>query len=119
MHSPITRRMTSRYNFTEREAQIYEHLVIWGRGYPEIGKLIGLSRNTVKNHVASMFQKVHCNSDKELIAAGVRAHLEATCIEYHSLRVLNASQEEMFADVHINSNPNRRKRGRPLIITPE
>lgn len=54
------------YNLTEREKDIL-HLLIKGLEYKEIGSELHLSPNTVRNHIAKIYKKLHVSSRAQAI----------------------------------------------------
>ena len=51
---------------TARERQVLE-LICQGRGGPEIAETVGVSKNTVRNHVSKVFKKLGVHSRAELL----------------------------------------------------
>jgi DNA-binding CsgD family transcriptional regulator len=60
------RHVTSRYHLTPREAEI-SALLAHGRSYRFIEAELGLTRNTVKSHIRSIYSKLGVHSQQELI----------------------------------------------------
>ena len=55
------------YGLTRREGQIIEHISV-GRSNREIGRLLGISEQTVKRHVANIFEKTGSCSRTRLLS---------------------------------------------------
>lgn len=51
---------------TARERQVLE-LICRGLSDPEIGGILGLSPNTIRNHVAALYRKLHVHRRSALV----------------------------------------------------
>lgn len=54
------------YSLTEREKDVLE-LLVTGLEYKEIGMKMGVSPNTVRNHIANIYRKLHVTSKAQAI----------------------------------------------------
>ena len=60
--------------FTEREKEILHHLTE-GMPMPRIAEKIFLSYHTVRDHVKSIYQKLHVASATEAVAKAIKERL--------------------------------------------
>lgn len=65
INKAVSRNYKSKFNLTEREAQIAS-LVIDGNTYKAIGEILFISVNTVRTHVKHIYEKTGTNSKIEL-----------------------------------------------------
>jgi DNA-binding CsgD family transcriptional regulator len=70
---PSSAALRRQYAFTRREAQIVES-IIKGRRLADIAELLGVSRETVKSHLSTVFRKTNTRSQTELVASTLQAH---------------------------------------------
>jgi NarL family two-component system response regulator LiaR len=59
------------HDLSDREVEILE-LVVQGMSNSEIGDQLFISRSTVKNHISSIFGKLHADSRAEAAAIAVQ-----------------------------------------------
>jgi len=59
---------------SERQTQILD-ILAEGRTNPEIGKMLGISEKTVKNHLCDMFQKLGADNRTHAVMIAVRTGL--------------------------------------------
>jgi DNA-binding CsgD family transcriptional regulator len=71
---PPRRRATPRWPLTARERTVIEYVVL-GLTSREIGLALGTSPNTIRNQLASIFQKLSVASRAELVAVALREGL--------------------------------------------
>jgi DNA-binding NarL/FixJ family response regulator len=64
---PATRGAPELTGLTEREREVLTHLAA-GRSNDAIATILGLSTKTVRNHVSSVFSKLHVSSRAEAVA---------------------------------------------------
>jgi two-component system, NarL family, response regulator LiaR len=69
--SATTRPPTPGYDLTEREIHILE-LIVRGLSNSEIGDQLHISRSTVKNHISSIFSKLHIDTRTEAAALAIK-----------------------------------------------
>ena len=55
-----------KFQLTKRELEVLQLMVI-GRNYIEIGEDLSISKNTVKKHIAKVYEKLHVTSKAEAI----------------------------------------------------
>ena len=55
------------YNLTERELKIVE-LILAGYTNGSIGEYLGISSNTVKNHISNIYKKINVSNRYELMS---------------------------------------------------
>ena len=55
------------FNLTPKEFEIAEHLIV-GDSLPDTAKLLGVSHNTVRTHVANLLSKTHTKSQLEFVS---------------------------------------------------
>lgn len=71
--SPITLYVSKRFDFTNREAEIYNILIMNGYSNKEIGDALDISERTVRNHMIRMMEKTATDSAKKMMAIGLQA----------------------------------------------
>ena len=59
---------------TPRETQLLS-LLAEGHGYGEAGDLLNVSENTVRNHIRSIYEKLHVHSKSEAVSKALRQGL--------------------------------------------
>lgn len=66
-----SRRQTTRTTLSAREREVLD-LIVDGKTNGEIAGLLSISQNTVKNHVARIFDKYNVNTRTELVSKALR-----------------------------------------------
>lgn len=61
-------------NLSPRETQVIR-LIALGLSNREIGRLLKLSQNTIRNHVSHIFAKIDCSARSEAAAHAIRIGL--------------------------------------------
>jgi LuxR family transcriptional regulator, quorum-sensing system regulator SdiA len=71
IHARLEPRLSHRYGrlLSDREAECLEWIAL-GKSNPEIAALLGLSLDTVKEHVQSLFQKLKVNCRAQAVSRG-------------------------------------------------
>lgn len=64
--APISHKADVDHPFTKREIETLK-LIAGGKDNEEIGEILNISERTVRNHVASIFKKIHVNSRTQAI----------------------------------------------------
>jgi len=64
----------SLHDLTEKELEILR-MMSQGKGRGDMGKLLGVTDNTVKTHIQKLFRKLGVNSQSEAVAAAQKFHL--------------------------------------------
>lgn len=65
MVTPIEKKIEA--VLTPAELRVYKAIITTGEGIHAIAKRLGIARNTVRNHVASILQKTRCESRVNLM----------------------------------------------------
>jgi DNA-binding CsgD family transcriptional regulator len=71
--SPVTLYVSKRFDFTQRESEIYNILIMKGYSNKEIADALEISERTVRNHIQRMMEKAGSDSAKKLMAIGMQA----------------------------------------------
>lgn len=71
--SPVTLYVSKRFDFTQREAEIYNILIMNGYSNKEIADALEISERTVRNHIQRMMEKTGSDSAKKMMAIGMQA----------------------------------------------
>lgn len=71
--SPVTLYVSKRFDFTQRESEIYNILILNGYSNKEIADALDISERTVRNHIQRMMEKTGMDSAKKLMAIGMQA----------------------------------------------
>jgi DNA-binding NarL/FixJ family response regulator len=66
--------------FTERERQVFFELVLSGGTVHELAARLGITPNTVNNHLKGIFKATRTNSRMELLSLFIRETLSPECI---------------------------------------
>ena len=71
VHARLEPRLSRRYEklLSDREAECLEWIAL-GKSNPEIAALLGLSPDTVKEHVQSLFHKLKVNGRAQAVSRG-------------------------------------------------
>jgi DNA-binding NarL/FixJ family response regulator len=75
---PVTEYVSKRYNFTNRESEIYTLLILNGFSNQEIADALSISVRTVRNHIQRMMEKTGADSSRKLMALGFRSVFHET-----------------------------------------
>ena len=62
------------YNITAKEKEILQHMID-GKSYKMISDAMGLSMETVKTHIKSIYKKLHVNSSSEAVVKAIRQNI--------------------------------------------
>ncbi|MCY9666439.1 LuxR C-terminal-related transcriptional regulator [Paenibacillus alginolyticus] len=71
--SPVTLYVSKRFEFTQRETEIYNILILNGYSNKEIADALDISERTVRNHIQRMMEKTGMDSAKKMMAIGIQA----------------------------------------------
>ncbi len=62
------------YNITAKEKEILNHMIA-GKSYKMISDAMGVSVETVKTHIKSIYKKLHVNSSSEAVVKAIRQNI--------------------------------------------
>lgn len=62
------------YNITAKEKEILQHMID-GKSYKMISDAMGLSMETIKTHIKSIYKKLHVNSSSEAVVKAIRQNI--------------------------------------------
>ncbi|AJY73851.1 helix-turn-helix transcriptional regulator [Paenibacillus beijingensis] len=69
--SPVTLYVSNRFDFTQREAKIYNIVIMNGYSNKEFATALDISERTVRNHFQRMMEKSGVDSTKKMMAIGM------------------------------------------------